>query len=33
VRLPASRMPRPEDIRRDIVHIHSRPDLDRSLIA
>jgi 1-phosphofructokinase len=33
VRLPASRMPRPEDIRRDIVHIHSRPDLGRSLIA
>jgi 1-phosphofructokinase len=33
VRLPASRMPRPEDIRRDIVRIHSRPDLDRSLIA
>lgn len=31
--LPASRMPRPEDIRRDIVRIHSRPDLDRSLIA
>jgi 1-phosphofructokinase len=33
VRLPASRMPRPEDIRRDIVRIHSRPDLSRSLIA
>jgi 1-phosphofructokinase len=33
VRLPASRMPRPEHIRRDIVHIHARPDLDRSLIA
>jgi hypothetical protein len=26
-------MPRPEDIRRDIVHIHARPDLGRSLIA
>ena len=33
VRLPASRMPRPEDIRRDIVRIHTRPDLGRSLIA
>lgn len=33
VRLPASRMPRPEDIRRDIVRIHTRPDLSRSLIA
>ncbi|MCW2886168.1 MAG: 1-phosphofructokinase [Streptosporangiaceae bacterium] len=32
VRLPASRMPRPQDIRRDIVHIHPRPDLSRSLI-
>ena len=31
--LPASRMPRPDDIRRDIVRIHPRPDLDRSLIA
>ncbi|WP_252845794.1 1-phosphofructokinase [Actinoallomurus purpureus] len=31
--LPASRMPRPEDIRRDIVRIHTRPDLGRSLIA
>ncbi len=33
VSLPASRMPRPEDIRRDIVRINARPDLDRSLIA
>ncbi|GAB3985615.1 1-phosphofructokinase [Actinoallomurus acanthiterrae] len=33
VSLPASRMPRPEDIRRDIVRIHTRPDLGRSLIA
>jgi 1-phosphofructokinase len=33
VRLPASRMPRPEDIRRDIVRINTRPDLGRSLIA
>jgi 1-phosphofructokinase len=33
VRLPASRMPRPEDIRRDIVRIHSSPDPDRALIA
>ncbi|MEV5747415.1 1-phosphofructokinase [Actinoallomurus sp. NPDC052308] len=33
VGLPASRMPRPEDIRRDIVRIHTRPDLGRSLIA
>jgi 1-phosphofructokinase len=33
VRLPASRMPRPEDIQRDIVRIHARPDLDRALIA
>ncbi|MGI8331739.1 1-phosphofructokinase [Actinomadura scrupuli] len=32
VRLPASRMPRPHDIRRDIVQIHPRPDLSRSLI-
>ncbi len=33
VRLPASRMPRPQDMRRDNVLIHTRPDLDRSLIA
>ncbi|GAA0239253.1 1-phosphofructokinase [Actinomadura nitritigenes] len=33
VRLPASRMPRPDDIRRDIVRIDARPDLGRSLIA
>ncbi|MBO2465454.1 1-phosphofructokinase [Actinomadura violacea] len=33
VRLPASRMPRPGDIRRDIVRIDTRPDLGRSLIA
>jgi 1-phosphofructokinase len=33
VSLPASRMPRPEDIRRDTVRIHTRPDLGRSLIA
>jgi 1-phosphofructokinase len=33
VSLPASRMPRPEDIRRDNVHIHPRPDPNRSLIA
>jgi 1-phosphofructokinase len=33
VSLPASRMPRPEDIRRDIVHIHSRPDFGRSLLT
>lgn len=33
VRLPASRMPSAGDIRRDIVHIHPRPDLSRSLIA
>jgi 1-phosphofructokinase len=33
VSLPASRMPCPADIRRDIVHIHARPDLSRSLIA
>ncbi len=32
VRLPASRMPRPEDVRRDIVRINARPDLGRSLI-
>jgi 1-phosphofructokinase len=31
--LPASRMPGPRDIRRDIVHIHPRPDLSRPLIA
>jgi 1-phosphofructokinase len=31
VRLPASRMPRPGDIRRDHVQIHARPDLSRSL--
>jgi 1-phosphofructokinase len=33
VSLPASRMPCPADIRREGVHIHTRPDLDRSLIA
>ncbi|MCW2948791.1 MAG: pfkB [Actinoallomurus sp.] len=33
VSLPASRMPRPQDIRRDIVRINERPDLDRALIA
>jgi 1-phosphofructokinase len=33
VSLPASRMPRPQDIRRDIVRINAQPDLGRSLIA
>jgi 1-phosphofructokinase len=33
VSLPASRMPCPADIRREGVHIHTRPDLGRSLIA
>ncbi|GAA3940198.1 1-phosphofructokinase [Actinomadura viridis] len=33
VRLPASRMPRRPDIRRDIVRIHARPDLDQRLMT
>ena len=33
VSLAGSDMPRPQDIRRDIVRISARPDLDRSLIA
>lgn len=33
VRLPASRMPGPADIRRDIVQIHPRPDLSRPLVT
>lgn len=32
VSLPASRMPGPHDLRHDLVRIHSRPDLNRSLI-
>jgi len=32
VRLPASRMPRPADLRRDLVRIHAVPDLDRPLV-
>ncbi len=33
VSLPASRMPGPQDLRRDLVRIHTRLDLNRSLIA
>lgn len=33
VRLPASQMPGPDDIRRDIVRIHARPNLSRSLVS
>ncbi|HXA60391.1 MAG TPA: 1-phosphofructokinase [Streptosporangiaceae bacterium] len=33
VSLPASRMPGPQDLRRDLVQIHTRLDLNRSLIA
>ncbi|TDE33577.1 1-phosphofructokinase [Actinomadura sp. 6K520] len=33
VRLPASRMPGEDDIRRDIVRIHPRPDLARPLVT
>ncbi|SEG91238.1 fructose-1-phosphate kinase [Thermomonospora echinospora] len=31
VRLPASRMPGPADIRHDIVHVYEHPDLNRPL--
>jgi 1-phosphofructokinase len=30
---PASRMPGPSDIRRDLVRLHPRPDLDRALLT
>ncbi|MBO2449297.1 1-phosphofructokinase [Actinomadura barringtoniae] len=30
---PASRMPGPNDIRRDLVRLHPRPDLDRALLT
>ncbi|MEO3824096.1 1-phosphofructokinase [Actinomadura sp. B10D3] len=33
VRLPASRMPGPADVRRDDVRIHPRPDLARPLLT
>ncbi len=33
VRLPGSRMPGPEDIHRDTVRIHNRPDLSRPLLS
>ena len=33
VRLPGSRMPRPEDIHSDTVRIDGRPDLSRPLVA
>ncbi|MDL4771857.1 MULTISPECIES: 1-phosphofructokinase [Thermomonosporaceae] len=33
VGLPASRMPGPADIRRDLVTVHGRPDLDRALLT
>jgi 1-phosphofructokinase len=33
VRLPASRMPGADDVRRDIVRIHARPDLARPLLT
>jgi 1-phosphofructokinase len=33
VRLPGTRMPGPNDIRRDTVRIHPRPDLRRPLVA
>lgn len=33
VRLPASRMPGPSDIKRDDVRLHPAPDLDRPLLA
>jgi 1-phosphofructokinase len=33
VRLPGTRMPGPNDIRRDTVRIHPRPDLLRPLVA
>ncbi|MES9539702.1 1-phosphofructokinase [Spirillospora sp. NPDC049024] len=33
VRMPASRMPGADDVRRDIVRIHARPDLARPLLT